>query len=94
MSRAIPCPSCGRLNDQHAHTGGVDAPSPGDVAICWGCGQPAVFVATAYGLGQRAATETERVEILADPEVRRALDALGLAVTPQQALRTLRGDLS
>lgn len=90
----IACPYCGRINDQHAHTGGANAPGDGDVGLCWGCHEPAMFVAGPYGLTQRQATAAERAEILADPEVARALAAMATAGTPQQALRGLRGDLS
>lgn len=92
--REIACPYCGRINDQHAHTVGVGTPGDGDVGLCWGCGEPAIFVDGPYGLTQRRATDDERAEILADPEVRRAVAAIALAQRPQDALRGLRGDLS
>ena len=62
------CPWCGRNND--AATGlDDDAPSAGDVSICFACAWPAIFVGAESQLVLRRPTPTELEEIFANPEV-------------------------
>lgn len=90
MRRA--CPYCGRHNDVHDHTEGHESPSDGDIAICWECHGVAVFVETPLGLAFRVATQEERAAFDADPQVRRAMGAMGESHRPDEAVALLRGE--
>lgn len=58
---ARPCPQCGAPNNRATSMGSDDAPSPGDVSLCVGCGTILVF---ADDLSSRKPTTDEEVEIL------------------------------
>ena len=62
------CPHCGKVNDCHSDgRGGV--PGAGDVSMCFGCGQPAIYVLAGGALELRKPTESERAELEAVPEI-------------------------
>lgn len=63
------CPSCGRLNDAHTGVSGKAAPEPGDVSLCFGCAEPAIYT---QDLQLRRPTDDERAEIIASPLVEQA----------------------
>lgn len=74
------CPWCGRANDCHDEI-------TGDVSICWKCRRLAVF--TGPGMLRRP-TEAETAELMAHPDVRRAVGAIAESYTPQQAVALTR----
>jgi hypothetical protein len=64
----VSCWRCEKTTDTTTAAVGEDtAPAPGDVSICFYCGELAVF--TGRGLETRQPTDAERAEILADPGV-------------------------
>ena len=89
------CPHCGRVPEVHsAMNPAVGGPKPGDVAICWGCRQLAIYDTSSGKLSQRKPTTAEQAELDADPAIQRALLSVITSETPQQALATdqkLRG---
>lgn len=76
------CPYCGRANPEHDGPTRDDRPSPGDVSICWGCRQVAVFDDAGRA---RLPTPDEAAELRADPKVRDMLALLAESYTPGQA---------
>jgi len=54
--------TCGADNDAASHRNAI--PSPGDVSLCWYCGELTVFN---EDLTQHVPTEEEMVEIRANP---------------------------
>lgn len=92
MYAVIPCPTCGRRNDAHTNTEGGADPEPGDVTLCWGCSQPAIFTRGLLGdLTLRVATPEEEVAILTDPAVLAAIAAMAGHRTPEDAIAFLQG---
>lgn len=73
------CPACGRTNPLVGEQGGDAWPSEGDVSICWGCGELAIFDSECHG-GLRRPTVREHAEIIADPTIRHALMARMVAL--------------
>jgi hypothetical protein len=66
------CPRCAKqLDDASAADGSDDMPGPGDVSLCLYCGHLSVF--TGQGIERREVTNTERSELLAQPEVRQVM---------------------
>lgn len=64
------CPSCGKANDCHDCTTDPGAtPEPGDVTLCWYCGQLGIYTEA----GIRLPTDDELAELLSDQGV---LDAI------------------
>jgi hypothetical protein len=72
------CWACGRPRDAASAADPADdespAPGPGDVSLCFGCSEVAIF--TGEGLRTREPTEAERAEVLADPGVVAARGAI------------------
>lgn len=87
---ALACPHCKRVNDAHGRQPG-DAPVNGDVSLCWGCGEPAVFVDVDGSLALRPPTAEEQASIEMDPEFRRVQTTVRAAASPSQALAVLWG---
>jgi hypothetical protein len=87
---AIACPTCGRINTDHDRAPGQE-PRDGDVGLCWGCGNLAIFVKVDGSLAQRLPTDAEQADIEQDPEFQRARAAIAAAASPQQALGVLWG---
>lgn len=71
------CPTCRRPNDSAAHASG-EKPRDGDASICWVCGGIGIFDSTAQGR-MRQPSEDELAEVMANPDVRRVTQAIGLA---------------
>lgn len=67
------CPYCGKFLDATTSLDSNDAPSPGDVGICWGCLKPHVFDER---LARRRPTLEETFEIAASPNVQVAITRL------------------
>lgn len=59
------CPYCGRVNNAASGQSGT-RPDPGDVSMCWRCGQFTIF---ADDLTLRVPTVEEWQELVADEEV-------------------------
>lgn len=77
--RAV-CPDCREVNDDFTPLeADLDYPKAGNISICGGCDGVAMF--TGDGLEVRALTDTERVEVLAAPEVQQARFASMVART-------------
>jgi len=76
------CPHCGVGQDLHTNTTGARPPEDGDVAICWRCGDVAVFAAGPFGVTRRKPTGPEDARIRRDPRLRRVLAAMALARGP------------
>ena len=89
VTGAIPCPYCGKVNDRHSRNPGQE-PKDGDVGLCWGCGNPAVFTRVLGQLGQRLPTLVELDEIESQPEFIAAQAAVRAARIPTDAVRALR----
>ncbi len=70
------CPWCLREQDASTLVDGEQwvAPVDGDVSICLYCARPSVF--TGHRNDKRLPSGRELAEILADPEVVRAVDAV------------------
>lgn len=80
LAQDITCPTCGRLNELHTHTGeSRKPPVPGDVSLCIDCNQPAFYVQDGDRLALRLPTDAEYVQLLADPRVRRLMGAVDSA---------------
>lgn len=84
------CIHCGRTNEIHDSATDTAPPSDGDPGICWDCGQIAVFCNTAFGLGQRFATEAEMEMFLADERVQYALEMVGRRMDPVSLVTDMR----
>ncbi|RBB38887.1 hypothetical protein DPV79_16025 [Burkholderia reimsis] len=63
------CPFCGKRNDDHTGVRGHIVPEDGDVSICIGCGQLAVFDHDAL----RAPTDDESDEFARDAGIQKYL---------------------
>lgn len=92
MTAPMACPNCGRINECHEMVGGRSTPSAGDVAVCWGCREPAMYEQTPFGLAQRLLTPEETREVTSDPRVRAAFAAMAESYDPDQAVALLRGE--
>lgn len=79
-----PCPYCGKVNE--VHVGEHGAPKPGDVSLCWTCGQPGIYT---DDLSTRKPDEDELAGILANPEYQQAVIMAALSRTPDQAARRM-----
>lgn len=85
---ATHCPWCGRRHDFHSSTDNpLKRPKPGNLSICWGCHQLAVYT---EDLGLRRPTPDEATEAAQNPAVQQALAALQTHHTPLQALAFTR----
>lgn len=84
FTRKTNCPWCDRPNDSHAGGGDELPPEAGDLALCWGCEEPAVFTAT---LDLRKPTAAEMADIKKNPKVGRYLSAMHTDLDPLQAAR-------
>lgn len=95
MYRVIPCPTCGRPNDSHDGARPGAEPKPGDLALCWGCAQPAMFTEGPLGdLRLRVCTDDEVAQVMTDPAVLAALAAMAGCRTPDEALAWLHAQAS
>lgn len=67
--QALSCTACGNKMDSSGTTDGTPAATPGDGdwAVCLRCGEVAVYVIGALGVGLREATTAELAEFSADP---------------------------
>lgn len=83
FTRRTSCPWCGKLHDAHS-SGGDRDPQPGDLALCWGCEEPAIFTET---LELRKPTDEEMADIKKDPKVGSYLRAMHAGLGPTQAAR-------
>ena len=73
--KPVQCWACGKTTDATTAVIGEDSvPAVGDVSICFGCGELAVF--TGNGVETRQPTEAERAELLDEPDVIRARGAV------------------
>lgn len=59
------CPWCGRVNDSATGLNHNKRPKPGDVGVCIGCAELVVYEHDSF----RKATDTERAEAMACPDV-------------------------
>lgn len=66
--RPQPCPYCSKTVDAAGSADGSPqgAPTPGDFLVCFGCGEPSVWVQSPLGGGLRAATPEELAEFEVD----------------------------
>jgi hypothetical protein len=69
------CPWCHAEHVAALNTTTEDAPGDGDVCICSECGRLSLFDSSVPG-GRRFPTLAERRQAEANPDVRRALDAV------------------
>lgn len=60
------CPYCGTLNDVSMPLNHEEEIRPGDVSVCFSCGEPSFFTT---GEVNRSITEVERAEIMQIPEM-------------------------
>lgn len=85
------CPHCHQLNDCHDDVAGQSQPQPGDVSLCWGCREVAVFDRSPLGvLIARKPTEPELAEAT---QRLRTVRSAG-AVDPHTAVRWSRKRLA
>jgi hypothetical protein len=63
------CPRCGYKLDATTSTSGDQKPEPGDLSLCFECGQISVFTEND---GMRVPTKDEELELSVDPRVIRA----------------------
>lgn len=92
LTRAdCPCPHCGRPNDSHTGKPGTRPTPDNSWAVCWGCGEVAVFTAVLGQLGLRRLTPAEQVEADADEQLQKARAAVRAAAYPQDAAAVLWG---
>lgn len=77
------CPYCGRQNTLASGMNVDEPPDEGSVNLCWRCREPSLF--TADG-SLRKPTDEERADIMADPDVKRALYAMTESTRPKEAL--------
>lgn len=68
----VRCPYCGERTDCDTPVYADIKPTPGDVAVCFYCAGIAIYTED----GQRKPTEDERVELLKDEHVTRAVSAI------------------
>lgn len=80
--RNTKCPHCGRVNELHSGPEPGSIPKPGDVSLCWECGEVAFY--TKDG-GLRSPTLAEWKDLLADPEIQSAREAIRQSKTPDEA---------
>lgn len=85
-TRPLHCPYCRRVHELSNGAPGT-RPKPGDVSLCWGCGEVGIFTDD----GIRRPTPEERAEILTDPQVKTARAAILVAVSPQEAAAVIWG---
>lgn len=81
MNRAkFPCPFCGSPNDcaTSAETDNPNPPKAGDLSICFKCAEFCIF--TGNALEARKPTLEERDAIMDDPDLRRIVHRVKLAV--------------
>lgn len=83
IARPVTCPACGRRNDTHFGLED-DAPTGGDLGICWSCRVPFAFELVA-----RALTPEERAEV--DADYRHLLGLMLETDTPSEAQRLRKG---
>jgi len=81
-----PCPSCERPNELHTGEAGHE-PKHGDVSICWGCQQFAIFVITDDSLTLRLPTAEELDTLNSDPNAVAAQSAVANAAFVSTAMR-------
>lgn len=74
------CTSCHVSMDGAFNPGGPDAPDPGDPAICGYCAEVMIYT---EGLGLRAATSAEIVDMRKYPEFRALLQAVQAVIAMQ-----------
>jgi hypothetical protein len=73
------CPTCGKVFDSATCATGNEAPKPGDVTVCFGCGMILVFT---EDMGVRPMTPSERADFRLSPawpemvKAQRALDKM------------------
>jgi hypothetical protein len=74
---AMVCPGCGTRLDAHLSTQpGCAAPAPDDATVCAYCSTVAIYTTTGGQLALRRPTDAELDELLADPEITRAIHAV------------------
>lgn len=76
------CPYCGRQNLLATGLNTPEPPSEGAVNLCWRCREPSLFQAD---LSLRKATDDERADIMADPDVKQALYVMTESTRPSEA---------
>jgi hypothetical protein len=75
MTHAPKCLKCGKpLPFQDAFDGSDSTPKPGDIAVCFECGEAMIFGGAAF----RLPTQEEFSEMLNDPDFVRAMAAVAL----------------
>ena len=73
----VRCWNCDSLNDGHSSIGDRPAqPKDGDVSICAYCAAPGIYEVTDMGLRMRSMNHDEWAEVMANPNFRRAYDAV------------------
>jgi hypothetical protein len=77
-STEIPCPHCGAPNDCHDGTESSHVPGDGDVSICAGCRNIAIYAVSSLGLWLRRPTQAEYEELAKDEEIAAAQAALAV----------------
>lgn len=71
----VSCWACAKVTDAATAVIGEDTvPQAGDLSICFGCGEFAIF--TGDDLATRQPSDAERTELLADPDAVRARGAV------------------
>jgi hypothetical protein len=92
IERDLTCPTCGRVNqvhdEVHAEVPGDPGIEAGDVSVCWGCAEPAIFTP---GGQLRAASPDERADLAHSGDLAGIQAAIRAAATPSQAIDVLRG---
>lgn len=76
------CPYCGRENTLATGINTEGTPDEGAVNLCWRCREPSLFQAD---LTLRKPTDEERAEIMADPDVKKALYVMRESTRPSEA---------
>jgi hypothetical protein len=95
MIKDLKCPQCGRLNKAHdsASSSKVN-PDEGDVALCWTCLAPSIFVIN-KDTGEaslREPTTDEYILLNKDPQIGVLLQARKVTHTPLETIRKSRRD--
>lgn len=81
------CLGCGRINELHSNADG-DTPEPGDISVCWQCGNVAAFDAD---LNLVALTEEQFDYVTNDPDFQAVMRHFNKP-TPSAAIRAWRQD--
>jgi len=76
------CPYCGRQNELHFNVAGA-SPSPGDISLCWKCGEAAKF---GLDLSLSKLTVEQKADLKTEEEYRQAVAARLESRTPREAL--------